>query len=244
MRLMLASVLIASCLVPARAQTPPPAAAEPCYKDKPVDEYVAELRKLQKKKGTHNPLPTDICLFGMCTHGGGPNGDKPRESAPVPEPTAPEKRTATPGDESSSKQGDLGIPTTTVGPPAYDPVLAAHNVDVGDYYYGEKNYRGALMRYQEAAQEKPGDAGIHLRMGRAWEGLKAPERAYVEYDAAAKLEPEGKSAAEAAAAMERLRPQLAKVGIDPAALSASNQPQPAPCLKAPAADALPRAPSR
>jgi hypothetical protein len=34
---------------------------------------------------------------------------------------------------------------------------AAHNVEVGDYYFGEKNYKASLLRYQEALAEKPSD---------------------------------------------------------------------------------------
>ena len=42
---------------------------------------------------------------------------------------------------------------------------AAHDVDVGDYSFEAKNYGGALLRYKDAAEEKPGDAAIHVRLG-------------------------------------------------------------------------------
>ena len=48
---------------------------------------------------------------------------------------------------------------------------AAHNVDIGDYSFESKNYRGALMRYKDADEEKPGDAAIHVRLGRVLEQL-------------------------------------------------------------------------
>ena len=48
---------------------------------------------------------------------------------------------------------------------------AAHNADVGDQYFGQKNYNGALMRYEDALEGKPGDVAIHVRLGRVLEKL-------------------------------------------------------------------------
>ena len=47
----------------------------------------------------------------------------------------------------------------------------AHNVEVGDYAFGEKNYNGALLRYNDAVEEKPGDLAIRVRLGRVLEKL-------------------------------------------------------------------------
>jgi hypothetical protein len=48
---------------------------------------------------------------------------------------------------------------------------AAHNADVGDQYFGQKNYNGSLMRYEDALEGKPGDVAIHVRLGRVLEKL-------------------------------------------------------------------------
>jgi hypothetical protein len=48
---------------------------------------------------------------------------------------------------------------------------AAHKVDVGDQYFADKNYKGALLRYQDAAEERPADVAIHVRLGRVLETL-------------------------------------------------------------------------
>ena len=48
---------------------------------------------------------------------------------------------------------------------------AAHNVDVGDYAFAEKNYKGALLHYKDAVEEKPGDIAIRVRLGRVFEKL-------------------------------------------------------------------------
>jgi len=64
---------------------------------------------------------------------------------------------------------------------------AAHDVDVGDYSFEAKNYGGALMRYKDAAEEKPGDAAIHVRLGRAFEKLGQLQQAMEQYKAAQEL---------------------------------------------------------
>ncbi len=64
---------------------------------------------------------------------------------------------------------------------------AAHDVEVGDYYVSQKNYRAALFRYQDAADQKPRDAAIHVRMGRAFEKLNEAAKAIEQYKAAEQL---------------------------------------------------------
>ena len=82
---------------------------------------------------------------------------------------------------------------------------AAHNVDVGDYWFADKkNYKAALSRYEQALDEKPDDPAIHVRAGRALEKLKAVPEAISEYKAAEKLGKPGKWTDEARAALLRL----------------------------------------
>jgi len=42
---------------------------------------------------------------------------------------------------------------------------AAHDVEVGDYSFAANNYDGALLRYKDAAKEKPGDAAFTCGWG-------------------------------------------------------------------------------
>ncbi|HUE51261.1 MAG TPA: tetratricopeptide repeat protein [Terriglobales bacterium] len=67
-----------------------------------------------------------------------------------------------------------------------DGAEAAHNVDVGDQYFGQKNYNGALMRYEDALEIKPGDVAIHVRLGRVLEKLGRFPQAIEAYNAAQK----------------------------------------------------------
>src|SRR5688572_25308352 len=166
----------------------------------PVDDYIAEINKEKsKRKGRNtNPLPGDICIFGWC-------GSTPRKE---PQPRAPESQPvpeAKPGISSSEQTQVPGVVPTEAACPEFgaDPIEAAKNTDVGDFYFAAKNYRAALSRYKEALEQKPGDPAIHLRLGRAHEKLEQREEARKHYQAAAETR-EGFWTAEAKAALGRL----------------------------------------
>jgi len=84
---------------------------------------------------------------------------------------------------------------------------AAHDVEVGDYSFASNNYGGALMRYKDAAEEKQGDAAIHVRLGRAFEKLRQLPQAIEQYKAAQDLAGPAKWSEEAKAAVLRLQNQ-------------------------------------
>ena len=86
---------------------------------------------------------------------------------------------------------------------------AAHDVDVGDYSFEANNYGGALLRYKDAAEEKPGDAAIHVRWGRALEKLGQFPQATEQYKAAQELAGPAKWSNEAKAALLRLEQRQA-----------------------------------
>lgn len=81
---------------------------------------------------------------------------------------------------------------------------AAHDVEVGDYYFEQKNYRAALMRYQTASEQKTGDAAIHVRLGRVFEKLKDIPQAAAHYRTATTLAPSADWSREAQSALARL----------------------------------------
>jgi len=82
---------------------------------------------------------------------------------------------------------------------------AAHDVEVGDYSFAAKNYNGAMQRYHDAVEEKPGDAAIHVRLGRVFERLGQLPQAIEQYKAAQELAGPVKWADEAKAAVLRLQ---------------------------------------
>ena len=82
---------------------------------------------------------------------------------------------------------------------------AAHDVEVGDEYFDDKNYNAALMRYKGAEEDKPRDSAIHVRLGRAFEKLSKVPQAIEQYKAAQELEGPSKWSDEAKAAALRLQ---------------------------------------
>jgi tetratricopeptide (TPR) repeat protein len=179
-------------------------AAPSCPAERPVDDIVAEIHKLQSKKKhrVSNPLPDNLCIFGWCRNR--PSTPKP-PAVPESGRTAPE---AGPAKNSSANE-------STSFRPAVDPcneamekaLLAAHDVEVGDEYFEDRNYNAALMRYKDADKGKPGDIAIHVRLGRAFEKLSKIPQAIDQYKAAQDLDGPAKWSDEAKAAVLRLQQQ-------------------------------------
>jgi tetratricopeptide (TPR) repeat protein len=172
------------------AQSPPR-----CPADRPVDDIIAEIHKQQSKKANRNPtlLPDATCIFGRCF-------EHSRTPPTVPEPAPRAEMPSTSGESSSKPPVDKCTEATELA------IDAAQNVDVGDYSFSENNYRGALMRYQDAVKEKPSDIAIHVRLGRVYEKLNQLPQAVEEYRTAQKLPGPKKWADEATAALQRLAP--------------------------------------
>jgi len=101
------------------------------------------------------------------------------------------------------------IPIETCGNAMKIALAAAHNVEVGDYAFAEKNYDGALLRYNDAVEEKPGDLAIRVRLGRVLEKLNQLPQALEQYKAAQKLAGPEKWSDEAKSAVLRLERPLA-----------------------------------
>ena len=167
----------------------------PCPAERPVDDIITEVHKQQSKKKHRNPnpLPDFTCIWGWCH-------DDKRTPPTFPENTA--QATNPSGNESASSVKALVEKCSD----ALEMALkAAHNVEVGDYSFAAKNYNGALLRYQEAVEEKPGDAAIHVRLGRVFEKLDQLPKAIEQYKAAQELAGPPKWSDEAKAAVLRLK---------------------------------------
>jgi tetratricopeptide (TPR) repeat protein len=86
----------------------------------------------------------------------------------------------------------------------FDPHRAAKDLEVGDFYFKQKNYRAALSRYREALFYKSGDAVANFRMGECLEKMGRPTEAVVHYEAYLKILPEGPFSKDAHKALEKL----------------------------------------
>ena len=85
----------------------------------------------------------------------------------------------------------------------WNPMKALKDIEVGDYYFRRKNYRGALERYKDALYYKDNDAVASFRLAVCQEKLgdKAEARKY--YEQYLKILPEGPFAKDARAALDR-----------------------------------------
>jgi len=175
-------------------QSPPP-----CPANRPVDDIIAEVHKEQSKRRHRNsdPSPTIHCSWGWCT-------DVSQTPPTFPESTPRAKSTANQNSDSSTTSSDTAS-VETCGTAMRMALVAAHNVEVGDQYFEQKNYSGALMRYKDAREEKPEDVAIHVRLGRVYEKLSQLTNAVETYDTAQRLPPTEKWTDEAKSALRRLR---------------------------------------
>jgi len=87
----------------------------------------------------------------------------------------------------------------------WDPHKAAKDIEVGDYYFKRKNYRGALERYKDALVYKPNDAVANFRLAECEDKIGNSTDAVQHYEAYLKILPEGPFAADAQKALNRLK---------------------------------------
>jgi tetratricopeptide (TPR) repeat protein len=87
----------------------------------------------------------------------------------------------------------------------WNPHKAAKDVEVGDYYFKRKNYRGAEDRYREALLYKNNDAVATFRLAVCLEKMDQPDDARKEYESYLKILPHGPQAEEARKAIDRLK---------------------------------------
>ena len=92
----------------------------------------------------------------------------------------------------------------------WDPHKAAKDIEVGDYYFKRKNYRGALDRYKDALVYKPNDAVANFRLAECEDKIGNSADAVQHYEAYLKILPSGPFAADAHKALDRLKSTAAK----------------------------------
>jgi tetratricopeptide (TPR) repeat protein len=65
--------------------------------------------------------------------------------------------------------------------PAYDPLKANKDMEVGTYYFKKGNYDAAIDRFEEAARLQPGLARPYLKLGETYEKKKNLPMAVASY---------------------------------------------------------------
>lgn len=194
---LVAMLILASAVA---AQSPPA-----CPATRPIDDVVAEMNK-QKPPRNKNPLPDTACVdiwlgapIGRCREIRKKPAEQPAGQPPRAEPADTQ-------DQSSADQASSAKTPQEKCNEAMEKTLeAAHDIEVGDESFSRKNYKGALLRYQDAAQLKPDDAAIHVRLGRVFEQLDQSSDALEQYKQAQQLGSPEKYVKEANAALARLQ---------------------------------------
>jgi tetratricopeptide (TPR) repeat protein len=95
---------------------------------------------------------------------------------------------------------------------AYTPPPPWKSVEIGDFYFHKKDYRGALSRYQEATHTDPDYAPAYRGLGKAYEKLGRKSLALKAYERYLDALPSAQQAAEAKdahQAIARLKAELA-----------------------------------
>jgi len=132
----------------------------------------------------------------------------------APQTQAPPRSDRQPGVSSSKDQpADFGPDASAEAPGVnefkkYDPHRAGKDIEVGDYYFKRGNYRGALMRYQDALEYQPNFPAAVFRLAATYEKMKQPKSAARYVVLYLRLAPEGEHAAEAKVMQERLQPVI------------------------------------
>lgn len=111
----------------------------------------------------------------------------------------------------------------------FPPASPQKCVEVGNFYFHRKDYRGALSRYKQAAHENGYYAPAYLGLGKVYEKMGKKQEALAAYHKYLNLLPSQRQADDATAvhkAIRRLERQLRrkkKAGTDGPSLSAEKR---------------------
>lgn len=114
--------------------------------------------------------------------------------------------------ESSSRDSQIDVNAAPPGrKPAsapqeypYDPHRAVKDLEVGNFYLKQKNYRAALERFHDALLYKPNDAEATYGLAVTQEKLELWDEAYKSYSKYLEILPRGPMASESKQALVRL----------------------------------------
>lgn len=164
-----------------------------------------EPRKEEKQKRPAKPAPT-------------PQATQPdNQPQPNEPPSSPMDEDGPQQGESSSKDSQIDLnagprPSIAASKPAdearYDPHRAAKDLEVGNYYLKQKNYRAALERFHDALLYKPDDAEATYGLAVTQEKMDLFEQAYNSYSKYLEILPHGPMAKESEEAIKRVQQHL------------------------------------
>jgi Flp pilus assembly protein TadD len=116
--------------------------------------------------------------------------------------TPPKSDADHPGSESDEEA--VAAATGVAEAKPWNPHRAAKNIEVGDFYFRDKNYKAAISRYREALAYKPKDAEATYKLALALEKAGQPVEAAQFYSDYFKIISNGPRAIEAKKGLERV----------------------------------------
>jgi tetratricopeptide (TPR) repeat protein len=170
-----------------------------------------------------------LVTVGVCLGQFEPSsGGKGQAPASTPPPRSDQPGSENPNESSSrDTQVDLSPPSNDYEHEGaeisdvtefhkYDPHRADKDLEVGGYYEKQGNYRGALLRYEDALDYMPNNPTATFRLAEIYDKLKQPQMAARYLVLYRRLAPKGEFADEAKRLQEKLRPVILAMASTPA----------------------------
>jgi tetratricopeptide (TPR) repeat protein len=88
---------------------------------------------------------------------------------------------------------------------SFNPLQAAKEIKIGDYYMKRGKYKAAIMRYTEATKWNTQSADAFFKLGEAQEKQEDDKAARIAYQHALEIEPDGKLSGEVKKRLEKLK---------------------------------------
>jgi tetratricopeptide (TPR) repeat protein len=118
-------------------------------------------------------------------------GQKPKQTPPKSEQ---------PAQQEPAEEDETLLPKTYT----FNPIEAAKNAKVGEFYWKKGKYKAAALRFLEATRWDPGSADAWLRLGEAREKLGDRTAARAAYAKYLEVAPDGKDVATVRKRLESL----------------------------------------
>jgi tetratricopeptide (TPR) repeat protein len=103
---------------------------------------------------------------------------------------------------------DTGVANAAEAPPEVkgpDPILCEKNINIGDYYYKQKNYPAAIRRYLDAIDYQADSVRAYDALARAYQKNGQPAKAMSAYKQFIEKNPDSPK-------IDEFRAKLAKLG--------------------------------
>jgi|SRR5579863_5273918 tetratricopeptide (TPR) repeat protein len=117
-----------------------------------------------------------------------------QQSGPPKEPTKQQKESEPPEEDDAAKPKEY----------AFNPLQAAHEIQVGEFYMKKGSFSAAVARFTEATRWNPTLAEAYLKLGQAEERFRDKKAAKDAYSKYLQLAPDAKNAPEIKKKMEKL----------------------------------------